>query len=145
MASIYPPHGPQDLARAEKIPAEQREYLDFSLEFCGKILDRRPEHPHALEIAAFRLTELGFYTDALLLDQRLAGLRPGDPAVFYDLACSYALVGLPDAAIEALARAVRYGYRDARHMSVDDDLKSLRQDPRFKEIVLMLGGTPKII
>ncbi len=142
MASIYPPHGPQDQTRANLVPAEERDYLDFSLEFCGKILERRPNHPHALAIAAFRLTELGFYTDALLLDQRLAELRPADPLVFYDLACSYALVGLPDMAIESLASAVRHGYRDTRHMTGDDDLKSLRGDPRFQEIVMMLGGTP---
>ncbi len=142
MASIYPPHGPQDESRANRLEAGQRDYFSFSLEFCGKVLERRPLHPHALEIAASRLTELGFYTDALLLDQRLAELRPGDPAVFYDLACSYALVGYPDQAIEALASAVRFGYRDHRHMTRDDDLASLREDARFKEIVTMLHGFP---
>lgn len=136
MASVYPPHGPQDMERLRKLKREDREYLRFSLEFCSQILDARPGQAEALEVAANHLTALGFYTDGLLLDQRLVQIRPADPNVYYNLGCSFALIGRMDDAMAALNKAVENGYRDYRHMATDDDLAALRHDPRFEDLLL---------
>lgn len=109
----------------------------FSLEFCGRILERRPAHLEALELAANHLTELGYYDDGLVLDRRLATLRPNDPGVLYNLSCSLALTGAVDEALAELENAVRKGYRDYRHIVSDRDLASLRGNPRFNNILLL--------
>lgn len=131
MPSLYPPHGPQDVERFRRLKKEERDYLGFSLEFCSDILDLRPKHAEALEMAANHLTALGFYTDGLLADQRLAQLRPRDPNVHYNLGCSFALIGRADDALYALGKAVDNGYRDHGHMAADKDLAALKHDPRF--------------
>lgn len=135
MVPIFPAHGPQDEARYRSVKREDREYSLFCLEFCSAVLLRRPEQIEALEMAANHFTALGYYTDGLLLDQRLALLKPRDPGVLYNLACSFALIGHVDDAILTLSRAVRFGYHDHRHMAEDKDLSSLRDDPRFRELL----------
>ncbi|MCD8140943.1 MAG: hypothetical protein LUE17_14415 [Planctomycetaceae bacterium] len=140
MAPIYPPHGKCDDARYRSVKREDREYGEFCLGFCSVILLGRPDHPEALEVAANHFTELGFYDDGLRLDQYLARIRPGDPGVLYNLACSFSLTGRTDEAILALSRAVNHGYANHRHMAADRDLAGIAADPRFRELLALMQG-----
>ena len=140
MLRIFPPTGSHDEARYQSVKREDREYLWFCIEFCGKILQERPVHLEALEMAANHYTELGYFADGLRLDERLAALKPDDPGILYNLACSLSLTGNIDGALHALKQAVNKGYRDAGHMASDRDLGPLRKDPRFGEILAMVGG-----
>lgn len=117
------------------MPKEEREYKWFCLEFCGLVLRRRSIHVDALSLAAEHLTALGYHHDGLALDEALAHMLPRDPGVIYNLACSLALVGNKDDAFLRLNQAVENGYRDLHHVAQDDDLESLRDDPRFTEIL----------
>ncbi len=135
MASIFPPRGPRDAARWAGASGDDREYGLFCLEFCSAILDRRPEQFEALELAADHFTRLGYYADGLGVDERLARMRPEDPGVLYNMACSFALVGRAEEALSALSRAARFGYANHRHMAGDDDLASLRGDARFRRLL----------
>ncbi|MDX2176084.1 MAG: M56 family metallopeptidase [Candidatus Sumerlaeia bacterium] len=53
----------------------------------------------------------------------------------YNIACAHALSGDKDAAFAALAKAEELGFADPRHLKADKDLDSLRDDPRFAELV----------
>lgn len=143
MISIFPPHGPRDEARFHSVKREEREYSLFCLEFCSDILGKRPAQLEALEMAANHFTALGYYTDGLLLDQRLAMLRPGDPGILYNLGCSFALVGSVNDALVSLTRAVKFGYSDRKHMQNDQDLVSIRGDERFKQLIEIMAGPNK--
>ncbi len=132
---IFPPQGGQNSHRARAMAKEEREYLWYCLEFLGQVLRRRPAHLDALSLAADHLTALGYYHDGLALDQTLARMLPRDPGVIYNLACSLALVGNKDEAFLRLNQAVENGYHDMHHVAHDDDLESLRGDPRFKEVL----------
>ena len=138
MGSIFPPQGSRDDTRYAEMKREEREYSLFCVEFCSDILDSRPFHIEALELAANHFTALGYYSDGLALDRRLAELRPEEPGILYNLACSLALIGKIDDAVSALSRAVENGYHDYRHMVADDDLRALRGDPRFVELLGLL-------
>ncbi|MCD8349372.1 MAG: hypothetical protein LUC93_02005 [Planctomycetaceae bacterium] len=140
MAPIYPPQGKRDETRYRSVKREDREYGEFCLGFCSAVLIRRPDHLEALEVAANHFTELGFYDDGLRLDQVLARIRPGDPGVLYNLACSFALTGRADEAILALSRAVNHGYDNHRHMASDRDLAGIATDPRFRELLVLMQG-----
>jgi tetratricopeptide (TPR) repeat protein len=116
--------------------AADQNQLDFELEFYGRILETYPDFVDVLRVQGNNLTLKGRYAEGLQIDKRLVQLRPGDPLVHYNLACSYALLRRPDQAIKTLRRAVELGYRDFRYMREDRDLDSIRQDPRFRQLLL---------
>jgi SAM-dependent methyltransferase len=64
----------------------------------------------------------------------LARLTPRDPRAHYNLACSHALLGQPEEAIAALEQACGLGFRDSVLLRRDNELDSLREDPRFQAI-----------
>lgn len=128
---IFPPQGLRDDRRWSGVSDDERDYSLFCLEFCSRILDRRPDQREALEAAANHFTLLGYYADGLALDERLVRLRPADPGVLYNAACSLALVGRAAEAVAALNSAVEHGYYNHRHMAKDEDLAALRGDAGF--------------
>lgn len=105
--------------------------LDFELEFLGRILERDPFYADALRVHANNLAARGHYGRALQFDRRLVRLQPERAIPWYNLACSYAVLGMTDPALAALQRALDLGYRHFDHLRRDPDLKSLRHDPRF--------------
>jgi Flp pilus assembly protein TadD len=109
----------------------QQSQLDFELEFFAGVLERDPLLNAALRVHANNLAAKGLYGRALQMDRRLVRLQPDRPIPWYNLACSYAVLGMTDPAMAALQRSLDLGYRQLEHVRRDPDLKSLRQDPRF--------------
>ena len=109
--------------------------LDFELEFLGQILERDPYFIAALRVHANNLAAHGQCARALQIDRRLVRLQPDRPIPWYNLACSYAVMGMTDPAFASLQRAVDLGYRLLDHMARDPDLKTLRRDPRFARML----------
>ena len=62
-------------------------------------------------------------------------LMPGDATWMYNLACALAYRATPDAALEALEKAVKAGFRNAKVIEEDNDLKRISSSVRFKKIV----------
>lgn len=117
------------------VKAPDQTQLDFEIEFFAGVLDRYPDYVDALRVQGNNLTLKGRYADGLHLDKRLVQLRPSDPLVHYNLACSFALLKRKDLALKTLRRAIELGYRDFRYMREDPDLDSIRQDPRFRQLL----------
>jgi tetratricopeptide (TPR) repeat protein len=109
--------------------------LDFELEFFGRILDQFPDYVDVLRVQGNNLTLKGRYLEGLQIDKKLVALKPQDPLVHYNLACSYALLKKTDLALKTLRRAVELGYRDFRYLREDRDLDSIRHDPRFRQLL----------
>ena len=121
-------------------PARLPDQLDFELEFFGSVLARHPDYVDVLRILGNLLTLKGRFAEGLQIDRRLVQLRPSDPLAHYNLACSYALLKRPDQSLKTLRRAVELGYRDFRYMCEDHDLDSIRQDPRFRQLLREFGA-----
>ncbi len=117
--------------RGTKPPTED---IQFEIAFFEGIVRRDPRHIEALQILGDAYTKTGQWARSLKVDERLAKLCPTNPVVFFNLACSYALLGRIEAALAALANAVRLGYADADWLAQDPDLDNLRSDPRFQAI-----------
>ena len=109
--------------------------LDFELDFLGRVLLRDPLYGDALKVHADNLAAKGYSNQALQADQQLVRLRPDRPIPWYNLACSYAVLGLVDHALDALERSLRLGYQDFRHLRRDPDLKPLRREPRYARLL----------
>jgi quercetin dioxygenase-like cupin family protein len=56
---------------------------------------------------------------------------PDHGGTHYNLACAHARAGRPEIALEHLGRAVELQPAFAQYAQTDDDLSSLREDPRF--------------
>ncbi|HLD50067.1 MAG TPA: hypothetical protein VJC08_02600 [bacterium] len=106
---------------------------DFEIQFYEGIIKSSPHYIEALIPLAEAYTRKGLYRKGLEIDKRLAALCGDDPVVFYNLACSRALVGHNKEAMAALKQAVKLGYRDFNHLLKDPDLKSLNANPAFKK------------
>ncbi len=109
--------------------------LDFELDFLGRVLARDPLNADVLTVHAENLSARGLLHRALQADLQLVRLRGERPVPWYNLACSYALLGMADKAFAALERALRLGYAPVAHLRRDPDLKSLRRDPRFVRLL----------
>jgi len=104
---------------------------DFEIEFLGRVLERDPYFVEAIRVQANHLAAKGEYARALQLDRRLVRLVPDDAIAWYNLTCSYAVLGMADPAFSALQRSLELGYRYRERLRQDPDLKMLRRDPRF--------------
>jgi tetratricopeptide (TPR) repeat protein len=56
-----------------------------------------------------------------------------EPTTMYNLACAYARMGRTDEAFDLLFRSLESGGVQGSHLRRDDDLESLRSDPRFRK------------
>jgi tetratricopeptide (TPR) repeat protein len=113
----------------------EQSQLDFELEFLARVLERDPFYTDALRVHANNLAAKGYYVRALQIDRRLVRLQPDRAIPWYNLACTYAVLGMSDPAFAALQRALELGYRCIAHVRRDPDLKSLRHDPRFARLI----------
>jgi len=116
--------------------------LGFLARFYAAETRRHPNNTEALAELGHVLTRLGRHEEGLEVDRQLVRIAPHDATVHYNLACSLALCGRPDAALDALEEAVAKGYDDAPHMQSDPDLASLRGDARFQELAARLSRGP---
>ncbi len=80
-------------------------------------------------------TANGMYEKGLKVDLKLARLRPNEPLVCYNLACSYSLLGSFKQALKSLGKAVDLGYNDLHHLENDSDLDSLRDEDNYKILI----------
>lgn len=108
--------------------------LDFEIRFYERIIAEKPNYVEALSLLAQAYTLRKEYHKGFLMDARLTKLCPKDPLVYYNLACSYALLGEKLKALKALEKSVRLGYADFEYLKKDADLKSLHAEPRFKSL-----------
>jgi hypothetical protein len=115
------------------VPPPSRD-LSFERTLYESIVARDPANVEALMALGEAYTRDRDYARGLEVDQCLARLRPSDPVVLYNLACSHALLGRTDTAFEVLGRAVDLGYADLPHLDGDPDLEGIRKDIRFAEI-----------
>ncbi|QEH32423.1 hypothetical protein OJF2_08930 [Aquisphaera giovannonii] len=104
---------------------------EFEIDFLTGILERDPYFVEAIRVLANHLAAKGEYARALHLDRRLVRLIPEDGIAWYNLSCSYALLGMLEPAFSSLQKALEQGYRFLDRLRLDPDLKSLRRDPRF--------------
>ncbi len=107
---------------------------DFEIRFYERLVQDKPDYVDALTLLAQAYTQRKQYRKGLRVDQQLARLCPTDPVVYYNLACSYALLGFRLKALTSLKKAVALGYQDFRFMKHDPDLASLHQDEAFLKL-----------
>jgi Flp pilus assembly protein TadD len=115
--------------------------LEFLAEFLEVARRRHPENVETLAELGHVYTRLGRFAEGLDVDRLLVGLAPDNPTAHYNLACSLALCGDAAHALDSLEAAVELGYDDPEHLVADEDLRTLRDEPRFRALLTRLGGS----
>ncbi|MBI4712499.1 MAG: redoxin domain-containing protein [Planctomycetes bacterium] len=83
---------------------------------------------------AERYFKEGKYQDAVGSYKKALEVVADDSNIWYNLACAYSLLKQVDEGLNALKKAVEYGWSEFHWMDNDPDLTNLRNDPRYKEI-----------
>ena len=125
---------PEKSSARKKMKRRESKDLDVKIQFMEGIVRRDPEYIEALQLLGDHYTQRGKFEQGLKVDEQLSRLEPANPLVFYNLACSYSLIGEVDQAANALDKALGLGYRDFKWLAKDPDLKTLRKHPLFRDI-----------
>lgn len=121
------------LIKMSKQPTPNNNDTDFEIRFYENILKESPDFIETMMALADLYTKKGLYREGLELDERLARLRPEEPIIFYNLACSYSLLNDQYAALNAIKKAIELGYDDFDHLYSDSDLANLMADEEFRK------------
>lgn len=114
---------------------DQAEAYKRSLECVEKHVDLHPDDGRALTFGAYALVEQGQPERAREWLDRALDADRDEPAIMYNVACTYALLGELDKAIDLLDRSIQQGYGHRAWLSHDPDLAPLRENPRFQELL----------
>ncbi len=123
--------------RKEHTPkvSKKKDDVEFEIAFYENILKQTPDFIEALIAIGDVYTRAGFWQKGLEVDLKLSRLRPDDAIVFYNLACSYALLNQTRPALSALSKAIELGYNDFKHLREDPDMENLLKDQQVQEFL----------
>jgi len=96
----------------------------------GKAYEPAPEEMGE----AFAAYNAQDYETALEKQLVVVEKQPENPVAHFNVGCFAARSGHADQAIEALKRAIEINDRIKELIATDEDLDSIREDPRFKEL-----------
>jgi len=119
----------------------QKTNEEFTIWFFEGIIENYPNYLECLMYLGNAYTSEGMFDKGLQLDLKLIELKPHDPVVHYNLACSYSLLGKTDLAFASLSKSIDLGYRDIKHLENDRDLDRLRNEEQYKIILNKLKET----
>ena len=106
-----------------------------AVEVLEKHLEWHPDDARGLHLGAGSLIMLGQTQRAKNWLRRALELDPDDPIVLYNVACNFATLGEADESLDYLEQAVEHGTVSSDWMRNDEDLVSLRDDPRYAELL----------
>jgi serine/threonine protein kinase/Tfp pilus assembly protein PilF len=93
-----------------------------------------PEDARARVILASGYSEIGLRDEAIRETNLAMTLRPNDPNVLYNAACTLCHLDKKSEALKALRKAHEAGYTDADWTRRDPDLEILHGDPEFERL-----------
>ena len=99
-----------------------------------------PDDARALYMAANGLAALGERDRSRQFIERALAIRPDDPMLLYNAGCIFAMLELPEPALDCLEKAVRGGLSQKGWYLHDSNLDTLRAHPRFQELLRSLTG-----
>jgi len=102
-------------------------------------LERVPEDVRARILLAASYASLGREADAVRELQMALALRPNDPNIQYNAACTYGCLQKKAEALALLRKAKECGFSTMEWAARDPDLACLHGDPEFQKVVGMEG------
>jgi len=117
---------------------ERQEWSDAARAY-EKVARTHPEIGRAWFNLGFATLAAGDAARSAEAYEKALSLHYREAVSLYNLACANARLGRKDQAFDALFEALRRGFGNRSLLRDDDDLDSLRRDPRFREALRMAG------
>ena len=124
------------LRRLERFE-EARAIREEGLRRVERQLELDPNDSRALILGAGCLI-LQDRTRALAWAARAIAVAPDEPSVAVNAACMYARIGMKEEALGLLAQSIGRGFGKRDWLENDPDYDSIRDDPRFQEMMAKL-------
>jgi non-specific serine/threonine protein kinase len=124
--NVYERLGQIDAARA--LRQKQMIALERQLEWT-------PDDVRARMLLANHYAFVGRSADAVRELQKAVAMRPEDPSMLYNAACTYGIMQRKTEALDLLIKAKAAGWADFDWAARDPDLTCLRDDPVFQRLV----------
>jgi adenylate cyclase len=121
--------------RMEEAHAQAQDAIDV----VEKHIKWNPDDARAFHLGAGSLVILGDVERAKRWLHRAIEMVPDDSVVLYNVACNLATLGETDKAIDYLEQASEHGAVSAAWMRNDEDLVSLRNEPRYIALLERVG------
>jgi adenylate cyclase len=122
------------LGHEEQAQSEAR----MALAIVEKHLEWNPDDARAMHLGAGSLILLGDVAGADLWLQRAIEIDPDNSVLLYNVACNYATLGRTEQSLDLLEQAIEKGTVSASWMRNDEDLVSLRDSPKYDELLARL-------
>ena len=100
-----------------------------------KHLDLHPDDARAMYLGASALVSIGELEKARVWADRALDTDRNEPAVLYNVACVYSMMGDVERAIELLTEAIDNGFGYRAWLEHDNHLEALRGDARFQTLL----------
>ncbi len=111
-----------------------------AIELMQKVLEEHPEMDGIRPLYAIYLAGSGKFDEARAqLTDDVLSISRADHDSAYWLTSTYALLGEKELALKWLGRAIKLGNENKPHFLKDRSLDSLRDDPRFDELIDKIG------
>jgi ketosteroid isomerase-like protein len=124
-----------DLLEQARAKSRQSQWAE-AVPLWKKVVEQNPtipDHWRQLADAHYRMKD---YRASITAHEKAmelgAGFRWG---AAHNIACCYALLGEKDQALHWLEKSLQLGHRNLRTVETEEDFKSLREEPRFRELV----------
>ncbi len=112
-----------------------------AIDLMTKVLEQNPQMDGIRPLYAIYLAGSGRGEEARAqLSEEALNLSRSDHDMAYWVASTYALIGEKELAFKWLNRAVKLGNENKPHFEHDKSLDSLRDDPRFDELLNKMGN-----
>jgi len=134
------------IAEGQFVEAEKVARETYDIE-CRTLGPRQSDTVFALQLLGTAMAEMHRYPEASQLFRDAIAKDANSPGqgnpfqIWYAFACVAAAANRPDDALQYLQEAVNHGYRDPDGLMADDDLKALRPNPKFKQLVSTIRNT----
>jgi Flp pilus assembly protein TadD len=98
-------------------------------------IDIAPEDVRARSLLANSYAFVGQPTNATQQLEMSVAMRPNDPSVLYNAACTYGILGMKTEALAMFKRAVETGFSDMEWAARDTDLSCLHESSEFEHLL----------
>jgi len=112
-------------------PGKQQATITRGTALVEKHLEKHPNDARALALGAAAMQVIGNSKKAELWAERAIAVDPDNESTLYNIACTYALAGKLDRAMDLIERCIHSN----SWIKNDSDLDPLREMPRFKAFV----------
>jgi tetratricopeptide (TPR) repeat protein len=75
------------------------------------------------------------YEEAIRITHQALDVAPNDPALHFNLACFYSIIRHYQDALYYFEQALRKGFNDEEKIRNDEDLRNIRDQKEFAEIL----------